>query len=382
MGCLRAAPAVTFLAVVCFLGPAIAEAQQPCTYSISLTGDIGDLGDDSILSYVSSGGSSRVRLITSPECPWMAESSAAFLTLAATTGVGTRDVVFSVAPNFTARPRTARIRIADQSVTVTQGRGIPIVDFNRDGHFDFFWHNRADGRLSTWLMNRDQLFMGVLFTTSQVADTSWELVGSGDLNGDQHADLVWQNKIDGRISAWLMAGLQKIDAALLSIPQVPDLEWRIRAVTDADGDGRADIFWQHQTQGLVAVWRMNGFNVLDGSLIQAPMITDPAWRLVGVGAASADDSITLHWQHDSDGRLAIWFVSQMRLMHGGWTGMTVPDTHWKIHAMGDVDRDGTNDYIWRHDGDGRMSVCLRRYMDDTIELGAVPDLNWQLVGPR
>ena len=321
-------------------------------------------------------------MITSPECPWTAESSASFVTLPFTSGVGTRDVPFSVAVNFTPTSRSAIIRIADQSVEVTQGRGTPTVDFNRDGYFDLLWHNRADGRLSTWLMNGRQPSMGVLFTNSPVADTNWELVGGGDLDGDGHSDLVWRNNADGRISAWLMSGLQQINGSLLSIPQVSDLDWRVRAVYDADGDGRADIFWQHQAHGLVAVWRMNGFTVVDGSLLDAPVISDPGWRLVGVSSEQRGRALTLHWQHDGDGRLAVWIVSEMKLMHGGLTGTSVADTNWKIRAMGDLDRDGRSDYIWRQEVDGRLAVWLDRSSTNTVDLPTVADTNWQVVGPR
>jgi hypothetical protein len=370
----------TLLAIFCLVA-ARAEAQPSCTYTIILSGHIGDLGSDTVLSFFASGGRSQFRIEAPAGCPWTVESSASFLTTQPTGGFGLTVVEFSVAPNFTSRSRHATVRVADQSFTVSQGRGMPIVDFNRDGFFDLLWHNRADGRIATWLMNGTQSFVGVSFTTSQVTDTNWELVGSGDLNADGHSDLVWQNKADGRISAWLMAGLQKYDAALLSIPQVSDLDWKVRAVADVNGDGRADIFWQHQTQGLVGVWLMNGFTVLDGSLVQAPVISDSKWRLVGVIAARLDDGIDLHWQHDGDGRLAVWRVSNMTIQ-SGFVTTVVHDTGWKIRAVGDFDRNGISDYIWRHDVDGRLSVWLVQSMGHTLELGAVPDTNWELVGPR
>ena len=247
-----------------------------CSYIISLTGDYEDLGDPSELDLTSGSARGHLWLIAPAGCPWNAVSSAPFISFQPnwSDGVGTGGVIFSVAPNLTSNARSATIRIADQVVTVRQGKGAPLVDFNRDGHFDLVWHNRVTGLFATWLMNGTRFSEGVRFSPSQVPDTNWEPVGGGDLDGDGHDDLVWQNKADGRVSAWLMNGLQKVDAELLSIPQVSDLNWRVRAVADANGDGRADIFWQHQTRGLVAVWLMNGFDVLDGSLIQAPAITD------------------------------------------------------------------------------------------------------------
>jgi hypothetical protein len=126
---------------------------------------------------------------------------------------------------------------------------------------------------------------------------------------------------------------------------------------------------------------MNGFTVLDGSLVQTPVISDSKWRLVGVIAAGVGDGIDLHWQHDGDGRVAVWRVSNMTIQ-SGFVTTVVHDTGWKIRAVGDFDRDGISDYIWRHDVDGRLSVWLVQSMGHTLELGAVPDANWHLVGPR
>ena len=95
------------------------------------------------------------------------------------------------------------------------------------------------------------------------------------------------------------------------------------------------------------------------------------------------DALTLHWQHDSDGRLAVWRVSQeLEFIDGGLTGTSVSDTDWKVRAIGDLDRDGRSDYVWRHEVDGRLSVWLTRSGSNVVNLGTVADTNWQLVGPR
>jgi hypothetical protein len=43
------------------------------------------------------------------------------------------------------------------------------------------------------------------------------------------------------------------------------------------GDGRADLFWQHESDGRTAVWRMNGFNVISGSLLNPSQAADTNW---------------------------------------------------------------------------------------------------------
>ena len=364
--------------------PAFARGQTSCSYHISLT---------SPLFLKSAPLPLTVNLITPDQCPWTAQSFASFLTVEPAAGTGPAKLTISATTNFTPVERRGTIRIADQILTVSQGRGIPIVDFNGDGKFDFVWRNRADGRISAWLMDGMRRIEGTALVPGAVTDTNWELVGSGDLDGDGDGDLVWQNNADGRVSAWLMNGLRQVSGSLLSIPQVTDTNWRIRALCDLNGDGRADLLWQHRTQGLVAVWLMNGFSVLDASVLRAPAVTDPNWRLVGVseglmegiiyGYTGTAGAVALLWQHDGDGRLAVWYVRGLDLLGAWLTGETVSDTNWKIRALGDLDRDGTPDYIWQNVADGRLSVWFQGFGSRArLVLGTVPDLNWQLAGPR
>jgi hypothetical protein len=116
-------------------------------------------------------------------------------------------------------------------------------------------HNPANGHLYELVLQP-----GVTWTEANNAAAArpggWHLV-----------DLVWQNIADGRVAAWLMNGLTQQTGALLSIPSVPDLDWRIRSIGDLNGDGRADLFWQHEGDGRIAVWLMNGFNVISGNLL-------------------------------------------------------------------------------------------------------------------
>ncbi len=43
--------------------------------------------------------------------------------------------------------------------------------------------------------------------------------------------------------------------------QVPDKLWKIVAIADMNGDGKADLVWQHD-QGWLSVWFMNGVNLI------------------------------------------------------------------------------------------------------------------------
>jgi hypothetical protein len=60
---------------------------------------------------------------------------------------------------------------------------------------------------------------------SGVADTNWEIVGTGDFNNDGKTDIVWRNKNDGNNTIWLMNGTLWSSSVWLS--GVADTNWEI-----------------------------------------------------------------------------------------------------------------------------------------------------------
>lgn len=57
-----------------------------------------------------------------------------------------------------------------------------------------------------------------------------------------------------------------------------DVDWQIVSTGDFNGDGHADIFWRHKTTGWDYVWLMNGAaKSAEGPL---PTIADPNWTVV------------------------------------------------------------------------------------------------------
>jgi sRNA-binding regulator protein Hfq len=60
------------------------------------------------------------------------------------------------------------------------------------------------------------------------------------------------------VAVWLMNGATTPLAGFIGgIP----LDWEIKQVSDADGDGKGDVILQNRTNGKVAVWLMNGLKI-------------------------------------------------------------------------------------------------------------------------
>jgi hypothetical protein len=63
------------------------------------------------------------------------------------------------------------------------------------------WQNAATGATSEWLMAGGSVASNP-FTP---AAPGWDVVATGDLNGDATIDLMWQNALNGATAEWLMA---------------------------------------------------------------------------------------------------------------------------------------------------------------------------------
>jgi VCBS repeat protein len=208
-------------------------------------------------------------------------------------------------------------------------------DFDGDREPDLVFQRNSDGAIAVWLMSWRQVKDAILLPY-RVADQSWKIVAVGDINGDGSADLVWQHQTDGWLGVWYMNGTAMMSGELLQPGQVADTNWQIVAATDMDGDGSVDLLWRHMTQGWVAVWRMRGPQMLSGELIH-PVPVPIVWRLKGAADVNADGQTDLLWEGtegevypaDNPRRvIAVWRMKDLRIADG--TLLTPPsiDTYW------------------------------------------------------
>jgi hypothetical protein len=105
-----------------------------------------------------------------------------------------------------------------------------------------------------------------------VDPAAWQIVGTGDFNGDGHADLLWRHT-SGAVTIWLMNDTRIIGGGQVA---VVDPAWQIAGSGDYNGDGHADLLWRH-TSGAVTIWFMNGTQVVGGGGVAT---VDPAWQIV------------------------------------------------------------------------------------------------------
>jgi hypothetical protein len=233
----------------------------------------------------------------------------------------------------------------------------PRDDFNSDGQPDLVWQNQVTGQIGVWFMN-GIISTGVsLFNPSQVVDTNLKIVGRADFNNDGKADLVWQNQSTGHIVVWFMDGVNLISPSFFNPGQVADISWKIVGTDDFNTDGKPDLVWQNQATGHIAVWFMDGVNLISPSYFTPPQVADINWKIVGTNDFNTDGKADLVWQNQSTGHIVVWYMDGINLISPSFFNPgQLADISWRIVGTDDFNNDGKPDLVWQNQPTGHIVV--------------------------
>jgi hypothetical protein len=196
-------------------------------------------------------------------------------------------------------------------------------DFNGDGKPDILWRNYVTGENGIWYMNAE-IRIGANYLAT-VADTNWQIVGTGDYNRDGRLDILWRNNVTDENYYWYLNGLTKIGGD--TPPSIKDLTWKIMGTADFNGDGRPDILWRNSVTGENGVWYMNeGYQLGADYLVT---VTDLNWQIAGTGDFNGDGKPDILWRNSVTGENYIWYMNGV-IRIGGEYLIPVTDLNWKI----------------------------------------------------
>ncbi|MDA1276618.1 MAG: VCBS repeat-containing protein [Verrucomicrobia bacterium] len=263
-----------------------------------------------------------------------------------------------------------------RTVVTTEVRG----DIDGDGKPDLLFQDSNRG-LAAWLMNGATLSSAKFLTPESVGDNNWRIVGSGDFNGDNQEDLVFQHT-DGSLAVWIMNGVTSTSGTLLNPSNPGDRNWRVAATGDVDKDGKADLVFQH-TDGTLAVWIMNGINLKSAAVFNPSNPGNTNWKIVGTGDFDSDGKLDLLFQH-TDGTLAVWFLDGTALSRASVLSPANPGADWRVVSAVDRNGDGKPDLLFQH-----TNRDLAVWFLDGTKLSSSQYLNpqnsggtWKVVAPK
>ena len=212
-------------------------------------------------------------------------------------------------------------------------------DFDGDGDTDILWRYYGTGAFQglndIWLMNGTAFESENIF--SSVPDTNWRIAGTGDFNGDGKTDILWRYHGSGTYQGlnviWHMNGTAFQSETVFS--QIADTNWRLVGTGDFNSDGKTDILWRYHGggafQGLNVVWYMNGPSILSEEVFS--QVTDAYWEIAGTGDFDGDGNLDVLWRYYGagpyQGMNVLWYMDGTAVL-GEEIFSVIPDTGWRI----------------------------------------------------
>jgi len=209
-------------------------------------------------------------------------------------------------------------------------------DFNRDGQNDLLIYNPEQTWSGIGFMDGDGNIAG-----SASLWTGWKPVGKGDFNRDGQTDIVIEH-LDNDWHGILYMNGPDIQSSQ-GIPGWAD--WDIVGTGNFNNDGIDDILVRHQTQGWHGVWYMGG---ADGSQIQSSQGINvwSDWDVKGTGDFNGDGRAELVIQHQTQGWHGLLELDGNQRIVGSQSIVGWSD--WDIVGTSDQNEDGQTDLLIQH----------------------------------
>ena len=128
----------------------------------------------------------------------------------------------------------------------------------------FFRH--GDGRMAMWELNGTNLTDGYMLQPNRVDDPNWRICGTGDLDADGRDDVFWHHIVNGSIGVWMLRGGRLIVGRWLD-PRRIERPWDVIGVGDVNGDQSPNLVLRNGTNDALAVWFMAGQTLVDASFV-------------------------------------------------------------------------------------------------------------------
>ncbi len=263
-----------------------------------------------------------------------------------------------------------RVFLPDTSVSTNYTLSVSTVSKSRS---DLLWRNYATGENVVWQMNGANI--GGVQYNAPVGDLNWKLEATADMDGDSIPDYIWRNYATGQNVVWLMDGNGGLRSPQYLIP-VGDPNLKIAGVADFNGDGSPDILWRSYSTFENVVWIMNG-TTFQGAVSLIPVFGSHM-QIGAIADFNADNKPDIVWRNTNTGENVIWLMNGISFQSSASLPLAYPAL--SIAGTGDFNGDGKPDIVWRNYGTGENILW---YMNGTAlagftNLAPVGDLNWRI----
>lgn len=151
----------------------------------------------------------------------------------------------------------------------------------------------------------------------------WDVIGSGNFNGDDSPDLLIRHHSEGWHGVWYMGGAGNAEIVGSQGITVWD-GWDLKASGDFNGDGRTDLVVQHQTEDWFGILYLND----DQQVVSSQSINGWAdWNIIGASDLNNDGQTDLLIEHQSQPWNGVWYMEGNQIVSS--SGLS-PWAGWEI----------------------------------------------------
>ena len=204
-----------------------------------------------------------------------------------------------------------------------------VGDFNGDGKSDLLFLNDATHGVAVWQMNGTQVASAAQVGTINAAG-GWRFADTGDFGGDGKTDLLFLNDTTHGVAIWQMNGTQVASAAQVGTVNAAD-GWHFADAKDFSGDGKTDLLFLNEATHGVAVWQMNGTQIAAAAQV-GTINAAGGWSHSGFGDFNGDSKTDLLFENGASHGLAVWEMNGTQILAAAQIGTINAVADWHLIA--------------------------------------------------
>ncbi|MDP6977221.1 MAG: VCBS repeat-containing protein [Myxococcota bacterium] len=237
-------------------------------------------------------------------------------------------------------------------------------DFNGDGNPDFLWftetyHQSLD--LTTYTYISGSSILDTTVVLNSVTDSE-EVIAVSDYDGNGADDILHRtNDLHGTVYVTFMGadgvmGTYRYEGVLQS-------QFDFVASGDFDDDGTADVMWRRIETGQTVVWLMTRPG--RKSFVNSGALLNDQWQGLTAGNFNNSTGHDVLWRNTVTGEILAWYMDDLETPEERLLGATVPSS-WSLLATGHLDGDGRADLTWADQAAGVLEIWR---MDESVPAG-------------